>query len=235
MVLGAVKKGTDFVLANRNHTYTSSIGLEPKGRKRPGKAPGSKAAAVRSLRPHAGSGLLLPESLDWLYTHHGRFVLLCNRCDYDRPRCQRHYSGFPDGFLKWGRWRPTPDDVPAETAFAPGLPSSDHWGDPVHHLQVGIELASLAMATLDVDLYDLPTLIKTAAPVAVTISRGGGPLPTVPCRPPAFDTPHTVVPSIMFHRQAAVLRGTATTSGPYGASRAIASKRSEFTEGGTVR
>ena len=235
MVLGAVKEGTGFVLANRNHTYTSSLGLEPKGRRRPGKSPGSNAtAAARSLRPHAGPRLSLPESLDWLYTHHARFVLLCDRCDYDRPRYQRRYPDLPAGSLKWGSWQPTPDDVLADTAYAPGGPSSDPWGVPVRYLPVGIEPAILAMAALNVGLCDLPilaVLVKTAAPAAVTISRGGGPLPPVPCRPHAIDLPPMVVPSVMLHRQASVLRGTATTS-RLSASRATASKRSEYPEGG---
>ena len=213
-----------------------------QGRKRrqsPGKTPGSRAtaAAIRSLT-HSPEGpqLTFSESIDYLYARGARFVLLCDRCDYGRPRCQRCYPDLPAGSLKWGSWQPTPNDVPADTTFAPGGPSSDPWGVPVRHLPVGIEPAILAMAALNVDLYDLPilaVLVKTAAPAAVTISRGGGPLPPVPCRPHAIDLPPMVVPSVMLHRQASVLRGTATTSRLYSASRATASNRSEFTEGGT--
>ena len=166
-------------------TYGNHIpapGQETEGRKAPDKTLGSNAtaAAIRSLRPHAGLRPSLPESLDWLYTHHARFVLLCDRCDYGRPHCQRRYPDLPAGSLKWGSWQPTPNDVPADTAFAPGGSSSDPWGVPVRYLPVGIEPAILAMAALNVDLYDLPVLaglVKTAAPPAITMSPGGDPLP----------------------------------------------------------
>ena len=115
----------------------------------------------------------------------------------------------------------------ADTAFAPGGSSSDPWGVPVRYLPVGIEPAILAMAALNVDLYDLPilaVLVKTAAPPAITMSPGGDPLTPAPCRPHAFDLPQMVVPSVMCHRQASVLRGTVTTLRLYSASRATASK-----------
>ena len=168
-------------MARTYSNHIPALGQETEGRKAPDETPGSNAAAaIRSLRPHAGPRPSLPESLDWLYTHHARFVLLCDRCDYGWPRYQRRYPDLPAGPLKWGSWQPTPDDVLADTAFAPGGPSSDHWGVPVRHLPVGIEQARLAMAALNVDLYDLPTLavlVKTVAPPAVTMSPGGDPLP----------------------------------------------------------
>ena len=222
-------EGNSFILARTYGNHIPAPGQETEGRKAPDKTPGSNAtaAAVRSLRPHAGPRLSLPESLDWLYTHHARFVLLCDRCDYDRPRCQRRYPDLPAGSLKWGSWQPTPDDAPADTAFAPGGSSSDDWGVPIRHLPVDIELASPAMAAFDVDLYDLPILaglVKTAAPPAITTSPGGDPLTLAPCRPHAFDLPPMVVPSVLCHRQASVLRGTVTTLRLYSASRATASE-----------
>ena len=175
-------EGNSFILARTDSNYIPALGQETEGRKAPDKTPGSNAtaAAVRSLRPHAGPRLSLPESLDWLYTHHACFVLIYDRCDYGRPRYQRRYPDLPAVSLKWGSWQPTPDDVLADTAFAPRGSSSDHLRVPVRHLPVGIEPASLAMAAFDVDLYDLPTLavlVKTVAPPAVTMSPGGDPLP----------------------------------------------------------
>ena len=169
-------------MARTYSNYIPALGQETEGRKAPDKTPGSNAtaAAVRSRWPHAGPRLSLPESLDWLYTHHACFVLICDRCDYGRPRYQRRYPDLPAVSLKWGSWQPTPDDVLADTAFAPRGSSSDHLRVPVRHLPVGIEPASLAMAAFDVDLYDLPTLavlVKTVAPPTVTMSPGGDPLP----------------------------------------------------------
>ena len=145
------------------------------------KTPGSRAtvAAIRSLaHSPAGPQLTFSEAVRYLYSRGARFVLLCDQCDfYSRPRCREHNPELPASALAWSQWHPSPEDVRAAVGFDERRPSSDHWGVPVRHLPIGIEAASLGVAVLDVDrynLHDLADLVRTAPPAALTISRSGG-------------------------------------------------------------